>query len=893
MQGAQTESRFRGIGRYTLSLTKAIICNRGEHEIILVLNGLFLDTIEPIRADFDGLLPQENIRVWYAPGPVNELVPGNEWRREVAELIRESFLASLQPDVILVSSLFEGYVDDAVTSVGVFDKKTPVAVILYDLIPLLNKKDYLEPNPVYAEYYIRKIENLKLADKLLAISESTAKEGISALNLPSDRVSSISTACDDIFKKRDYSSKERLDFINKFGCTDSFILYSGGADSRKNLHNLIKAYAGLSESLLTSYKLVLAGKIPEGNILELRRFAKTVGVSEKQLIFTGYVTDNDLVCFYNLCAVFVFPSMHEGFGLPALEAMSCGAPVIGSACTSIPEVIDMKEALFDPKDVVDMSNKISLALTDSKFRSKLITNGLKQSKKFSWDESARRAILALEKLSPSKINNKKEETEELLLKIINRIADLAPSNISLSEKIKIAESLSYIKEGDYKKQLFIDISELVQRDSKSGVQRVTRSILKELLENPPAGYTVAPIYATMERNGYYYAHSFKNKFLDLVSDEKDELINYNPGDIFLGLDLNHHKVICHKDYLAKLRLDGVKVYFVIYDLLPILIPNAFHPQLRPVHEEWLRIIAGFDGAICISQAVANEITDWYKDINIKTNPIFRVGWFHLGADVDNSVPSKGMPDNAESIIRELEKHPTFLAVGTIEPRKGQAQILSAFELLWKQRVKANLVIVGKQGWMVESLVQRLRDHPKLNEHLFWLEGASDEFLEKIYARSTCLIAASEGEGFGLPLIEASRYKLPIIARDIPVFREVAHDYAFYFKGSEPKDLSKAISDWLKLYKAGKYPQSIKIPWLTWKQSTKQLLDNIIPSYIGYDKQESVLVSAPNNYKKLNFNSDKNYLRRLMNKVTIYIIHSRFRVPLKKVYYGLRLNKIKI
>src|SRR5450759_3576553 len=153
MQGAQTESRFRGIGRYTLSLAQAIVRNRGEHEIILALSGLFPETIESIRAAFDGLLPQENIRVWHALGPVHEREPGNEWRREVAERIREAFLASLWPDVVYVSSLFEGYIDDAVTSIGVFAPQIPTVVTLYDLIPLLNHETYLKPNSDYAQYY--------------------------------------------------------------------------------------------------------------------------------------------------------------------------------------------------------------------------------------------------------------------------------------------------------------------------------------------------------------------------------------------------------------------------------------------------------------------------------------------------------------------------------------------------------------------------------------------------------------------------------------------------------------------------------------------------------------------------------------------------------------------
>jgi hypothetical protein len=116
MQGAQSGSRFRGIGRYTMSLSQAIARNSGEHEIILALSGLFADAIEPIRAAFQGVVPQESIHVWDAPGPVNLSAP--KWRRDVGEYIREYFLARLKPDIILVSSLFEGLTDDAATSIA-------------------------------------------------------------------------------------------------------------------------------------------------------------------------------------------------------------------------------------------------------------------------------------------------------------------------------------------------------------------------------------------------------------------------------------------------------------------------------------------------------------------------------------------------------------------------------------------------------------------------------------------------------------------------------------------------------------------------------------------------------------------------------------------------------
>jgi len=135
--------------------------------------------------------------------------------------------------------------------------------------------------------------------------------------------------------------------------------------------------------------------------------------------------------------------------------------------------------------------------------------------------------------------------------------------------------------------------------------------------------------------------------------------------------------------------------------------------------------------------------------------------------------------------------------------------------------------------MVEQLVERLRTHPERNKRLFWLDGVSDEYLEEIYAASTCLLAASYGEGFGLRLIEAAQHKLPIIARDIPVFREVAGDYAFYFSGQDATDVADAIMEWLRLYETQSYPKSDGMPWLTWKESAAQLVANIVDSRDEY------------------------------------------------------------
>ena len=160
MQGSQSVSRFRGIGRYTLNFAKALVRNRGKHEIYLVLNGLFTETIEPIRFAFDKLLPQENIRVFSAPGPVKDINYVNRYRRESAELIREDFIESLNPDVIHIGSLFEGYLDDAIISLGKLDSSTPVSITLHDLIPLVNPEQFLSEDPRFSSFYKSKLESI-------------------------------------------------------------------------------------------------------------------------------------------------------------------------------------------------------------------------------------------------------------------------------------------------------------------------------------------------------------------------------------------------------------------------------------------------------------------------------------------------------------------------------------------------------------------------------------------------------------------------------------------------------------------------------------------------------------------------------------------------------------
>lgn len=1221
LQGAQAASRERGIGRYSLQFAQAVARYAEEHEIFIALNAGFADTIENIRSAFDGLLPQEHIVVWEVPCSIAWVDEANHVRRKVAEQIREAFLASLQPDWIIVASLFEGFTDDVVTSVGIH-ASLPTAVVLYDLIPLIHAERYLKGNSILDSWYRKKLEHLKRANLLLSISESAGREAIDYLDFKSTSVVPIGTDCDARFQPSKLSDVNIMQFLMRYGVARPFVMYTGGNDYRKNIDGLIRAYASLPPAIRSTHQLVVVCALQPSDLERLVRLARKVGLGEEQLIFTGFVSDDDLLTFYNACKLFVFPSWHEGFGLPVLEAMRCGKAVLAANTSSLPEVIGRNDALFDPFDDGAIAALIQRALTDEAFRQDLERHAFAQSQRFSWEETAKRTLAALgsaslpvSTLSGSKVNSLRprlayvsplppdksgiaDYSAELLLELtrwydvevilaqpelvdsdirtayvirsvdefrasvsdydrvlyhfgnspfhehmfplleeipgvvvlhgfylsgiqaqrdvdghashawahalmeghgyravhdryteadsdevvwrypanfpvlqaalgvivrsefsrtlarqwygedaaegwevipllrtpvrnedrnlarqtLRLAADdllicsfgvLGPHKLNdrlldawlasplahdpavhlvfvgenhggsyglqlaqrirdcgLAKRVRItgwvdsATYYSYLAAADvavqlrtfsrveasaavldcishglativnakgsmvdldstsvwmlpdvftdemlidaltlltsdesrrravrkraqevvhtnhgprvcaeqyfesiermyrYPKaafndllncltklhlpeqewpslannlarsfppalrrpQLLVDVSELVQRDAKSGIQRVVRAILREWLANPPEGFQVEPVYADAEQPGYRYARQWTSHFLGMPSSwANDDPVEAWLGDRFIGLDLQHHVVLAQRRLLQSWRDRGVRVWFVIYDLLPVLIPQVFSADAQAMHQHWLESVSRFDGVACISQSVAHEMYDWSKSYDLGRKRPLEIKWFHLGADVQRSVPTHGLPPDAELVLAQLLRRPTFLMVGTVEPRKGHAQVVEAFEQLWAQDIDVNLIIVGKQGWMVESLVQRIHSHYELNKRLFWLEGISDEYLEKVYPASTCLISASYGEGFGLPLIEAAQHKLPIIARDIPVFREVAGKHAFYFAGTAPMELARAIQQWLGLYASSQHAGSSEMPWLTWKESAAHLL----------------------------------------------------------------------
>ena len=382
LQPAQGESRFHGIGRYSLKIAEEIVKIKGD-EVYILLNDAFPREAVKIKDSLG--LPEENYVVFSPIKPTAFINSPEKWRVEVSELIRELAIDKVEPDVVFVPSVFEGFVDNIPISIKKF-RNANTAVVLYDLIPLIYAHAYLRDSNMRQWYYYR-LNQFRAADAFVAISESSRREGIEHLNLKEEDFCVAYPAPTELFRVLD-EPDERV--LEKYGISKNYLLYvPSGYDFRKNVEALILAFGRLPKEIKSKLQLVIASKIDEYNERRLKELARKV---KANVVLTGYVKDEDLVTLYNLCELFMHPSLHEGFGLPIVEAMACGAPVVGSNSSSIAEIIQRGDALFDPKDVNSISSKILEVLKNDELREELRRYGLKRAKDFSWRESAKNIL---------------------------------------------------------------------------------------------------------------------------------------------------------------------------------------------------------------------------------------------------------------------------------------------------------------------------------------------------------------------------------------------------------------------------------------------------------------------------------------------------------------------
>lgn len=987
LQLLQSDLIYHGIGKFTYEIAKGLLHLNPEHTSILLHHNFTPQTQKLLQSD----LPLPKIHLFHSPGFTNypqiySSFPKNYqeiW--SLYELLLEYRLTELTPDLYISFYL---YSLDNLTSLAKLPKPFPTILFFYDLIPFLFPEHYLD-NPFAKAFYEYKFKETPKADFYFAISHCTKKDLQDLAKVPEDSVEVVYPGCAEHFRELEITEKLRFShhFQTKYGITH-FILYNpSSGDWRKNLKPLIRAFSNLPPELLSKYHLVITSKIPEYRLTELKAYVHSLGLDHK-VLFTGYVPDDELCALYNLCDLFVYPSLYEGFGLPLLEAMNCGAPVLASNSSSIPEILPHKEALFDPQNPSQITEKITQALTDRNFRAHLRELSRKERKRFSYKQAIQKVndtlkqLLTKKKTPPSPPKEKKSlllilqdlgnlswlspqklinylsnhydltllsphapstphphlTTKDLLsspkpfdrilyllksppspeltklltlypgllildthkalpeLPLLNlsvgalflsetqtslkthfplisesRVKFLSPPSSPEEEEASYQRLLAHIEEVYPLRlptsslltklspfvshpslptllslntapllspgRLLIDVSFIARFDAGTGIQRVVKAQLRELLNDPPQGYIPYPVFYSEEEKAYFYAHTFLSRFLNKplpTPTKSQEKLYFQEGDILYCPDLNYLGVIdaYHSQVFSLAKSLGVKLAFLVYDLLPLRFPHYFDPHIPLLHEGWLKVVLTVGDLIfCISNAVAEEVLSFAEEKAISLDPK-KVLPLPIGVDLPKDTSIVDLTEVEFEFLSQLADTPYFLMVSTLEPRKGHFLILKAFELLWQEGYNLRLLFVGKRGWLVDELIDYISKHPEQGRRFFWLGYVSDALLFELYRHALATIVASEGEGFGLPLIEAASLGCPVIARDIPVFREVGGSGAFYFPDTkDPSVVASYLKTWLELHSQGKAPSPSQIKWLTWKENCTLLkthLLNLLP-----------------------------------------------------------------
>jgi glycosyltransferase involved in cell wall biosynthesis len=1224
LQATQSpESRSRGVGRYSRDLFEAFAKIAPPREMFALYNSQAPYTSSEYLTATK-ILELPKLPKWHTARDFNG---GNSDSLDALAL--SAFINEVKPDIIHLSHIFEGY--NFRVPLPHFQCKSKGQIFsatLYDLIPLRFQDHYLK-NSDYRKWYLSRLQYLSQMDLLFAISEATRQDAISLLNFDPDRIITIPGGISSVFKPIDRPDEELRRLKQKFKIKNKFLLYTGGDDFRKNLKRAIQSFALLPLELRKDYQLIIACAMEESRKQGYLSYAHELKLATNELIITGFVSERDLVALYSTCELFIFPSLYEGFGLPVLEAMSCGAPVIGANNSSIKELIDLPEALFDAQSTSSITDKIVAVLSNPDFKAHLKSYGQQRVKTIHWQTSAEilanafdtalitnqatgvkatihgwlprkkmayftplppcqsgiadynakflpllakyfeidiyvdgyqvndlaltstfriydandfeqvanaydvifyemgnsefhvhmvdlclkypgiiglhdaylsglvgylefnlgrenqysqemlysHSTLARNYLIPAKYNHysngeamvnlpctkrildsaiglishsafnleitrqfypegycapykiipqmvkineptielsknilkkqhKFKDTDfivctfghvtwnkcgDFLLeaysqssllnantilvfvgelakddfgkKIINKIneyglqdkvritgfldeqqyneylhiADLAiqlrinsrggtPKGVldCLSNKVPVivnndasykdypddvvfkmstvptienicnaltnlyanreyrqkiatkghdylkavhnpetsaayyataihefcdrhhlANKNSYVslmaphlvhcqnintaiehatnwlhqppKKIFRKSRLFIDVSHISNHDHETGIQRVVKEIIKAAYcYDIPA---IDPIAFQLKDGKPKIARQWLSKSGLLMNHELnagDVFPELLPGDIILMLDSSWDTYSDFYPFFEQARQLKIPVYTAIYDILPITLPPGnFVEGGKEWFANWFeKAISSSDGLICISKATADEVITWLDQRDpLSKKP--KIGYWHLGSDFIAS-------HQTDSTAQQVPNKPYLLMVGTIEPRKCHLLAITAMEKLWENKPDLCLCIAGKEGWLVTETMVKIRNHPLLNKKLFFIEKPNDSELMELYKNATGLLFLSKGEGFGLPIIEAAHYNLPIICSNIPVLKEIATTFATYVEIRDSETLASDLEKWYTSYQQGEITATSKMPRLTWKESINVL-----------------------------------------------------------------------
>ena len=382
-------------------------------------------------------------------------------------------------------------------------------------------------------------------------------------------------------------------------------------------------------------------------------------------------------------------------------------------------------------------------------------------------------------------------------------------------------------------RLLIDVTQLARTDALSGIQRVVRNIARELCllddELPPI--ELVQLHEGVLRRASAIAARLLGHPVHAVP---EATIDIHPGDLLFMIDSSWEQYPGFVPVFDTVRRLGGRIVTVVYDLIPLRMPQFCSAGLVAVFGRWFGLaVEHSDMLLCISGAVRDDVALYIDQHGMRPRHRLQLEYWRLGADIAPESHDQAIRPEVAAMAADTAS-PLFLMVGTIEPRKGHNAVLDAFDALWAQGSDARLCLAGKEGWEVDELMRRIRQHPELNRRLFFVERFTDAEINLCYSRAQALLAASVAEGYGLPIVEAAQHRVPVIATDIPVFREVAGAGGAYFQLGDREALMALVRRFGTLGLAERQALADQVEILSWRDSARHAWQQLGASFASQD-----------------------------------------------------------
>jgi glycosyltransferase involved in cell wall biosynthesis len=642
-QGAQSlHHRDRGIARYVVEHVRAL--HRAQSE---ALHSVLINPRLPLAGSLDWLLGDDRLAWNTGDGRVARRPTG-------------------RPAIYHVMSPFELHHSiDELWPMWARGSDVSTVVTLYDLIPLVFSDHYLRNTAIRMRYQAR-TELVRRADRVLAISQTTANDAIERLGIAPERISVIDAGATEKFANMYRSSADAWEALatRLQSIRPGYILYVAGFEFRKNLERVIIAYGLLAPEVRSAHQLVIACRMLPSETELVRSWAVQAGIRERELVITGYVSDGELGALYHTCALFLFASLYEGSGLPILEAMSCGAPVVASNTSTAPEILGDLEATFDPYEPSAIADCLAAVVDSPSKLTALVERSRQRVVSYSWGAVAQRSLQAYDRvLRERSLRGHRARRRRIAL-----VTPWPPEHSGIADyNFRLATELG--------KTVDVDVVVGDQLDhyappQEHGVRLVHESMfrLAETLRQPDA-----VIYSM--GNSHFHRHVY-------------ELLRERPGT-----------VVAHD-----VRLTGFYGWFAGLERaedpagrLAERIDAQYGSRLPPAPAG--EQSPGWERQAALGIYMTREIQQYAEQIFVHSRYAEAVLELDRGI-LDRQVPVSVMPfgipavERAARAVRAMDDAPLIVSVGVVSEVKGLANLITAVSLVASERQQLRLVIAG-------------------------------------------------------------------------------------------------------------------------------------------------------------------------------------------------------